>query len=92
MQNICCNGTIYEYKYGSVGDLNDFAHIDYKTNGKKPSGHGSRSARERPRQYCLKSNSTTVSTLVLLKELTAGKWYPRSMIEFDGTQLGENGK
>ena len=35
VQNICCNGMIYEYKYGSAGDLNDFARIDYKTNCKK---------------------------------------------------------
>ena len=74
VQNICCNGMIYEYKYGSAGDLNDFARIDYKTNAKKPEW-SRQSKRERKIQtkevLALKLNSTTVSTLVLLKVATA---------------------
>ena len=76
VQNICCDGMIYEYKYGSAGDLNDFARIDMKTTGRKTGVVTAVEARKRiqiKRELALKSDLMMVLMPVLWREETVRK-------------------
>merc|ERR1711968_103038 len=98
VQNICCNGMIYEYKYGSAGDLNDFARIDYKTNGVKTGVVTAIEVREKDpdkKGTCFKIkfddgfNPGVVEGGNGQDGVEGRGWIPRSMIEFNGNKLGE---
>lgn len=95
VQNICCDGRIYEYKYGSAGDLNDFARIDMKTTGKKTGRVTAVEAREKDpdkKGTCFKIQFDDGFDAGVVEggDGSEGRgWIPRSMIEFNGNPLGE---
>jgi magnesium-transporting ATPase (P-type) len=67
VQNIACNGMIFEYKYGSVGDTNDFARIDFKTTGIKTGVVEAVEKREKdPDKKARASRSSLIVVLMLV--------------------------
>jgi magnesium-transporting ATPase (P-type) len=95
VQNICCNGMIYEYKYGSAGDLNDFARINVLTNEVKTGTVTAVETREKDpdkKGTCFKirfDDGFNPGVVEGGRDVEGKGWIPRSMIEFDGNKLGE---
>lgn len=90
VQNIACNGMIFEYKYGSVGNTNDFARIDFKTTGTKTGVVEAVEKREKDpdkKGTCFKIKFDDGFDAGMVEE-TMG-WIPRSMIQVNGKQMCE---
>ena len=90
VQNIACDGMIYEYKYGSSGNSNDFARINFKTKGTKSGVVESVENREKDpdkKGTCFRIKFDDGFDAGLVEEKYG--WIPRSMISIGGKQLGE---